>query len=62
MFLILFNSADNSLKKCNGVNKSDDEDDDDAPLLKKTFEPSESIINNVERSRRPPRVCFILYS
>uniref|UniRef100_A0A2S2QG19 ubiquitinyl hydrolase 1 n=1 Tax=Sipha flava TaxID=143950 RepID=A0A2S2QG19_9HEMI len=46
---------DNSLKKCNGVNKSDDEDDDDAPLLKKTFEPSESIINNVERSRRPPR-------
>jgi hypothetical protein len=42
------------LKKCNGVNKSDD----DAPSLKKTFELSESITNNVERCKRP-RVSFL---
>lgn len=58
MLSFFFNFAENSPKNCNGVNKSDD--DDDAPLLKKTFDPSEIITNNVERSKRP-RVCFIFY-
>ncbi|XP_003241597.1 ubiquitin carboxyl-terminal hydrolase 16 isoform X1 [Acyrthosiphon pisum] len=42
--------SESSPKKCNGVNKSDD---DDAPSLKKTFDPSENITNNVERCKRP---------
>lgn len=51
--------VENSPKKCNGINRSDDDDDDDdAPLFKKTFEPSKSISNNIEHSRKP-RVCFI---
>lgn len=52
MFL---NFIESSPKKCNGVNKSDD---DDAPSLKKTFEPSERATNNIERCKRP-RVSFI---
>ncbi|XP_060857313.1 ubiquitin carboxyl-terminal hydrolase 16-like isoform X2 [Metopolophium dirhodum] len=41
--------SESSPKKYNVVNKSDD----DAPLIKKTFELSESITYNVKRSKRP---------
>jgi len=40
----------------NGVNKFDD----DAPSIKKTFEFSESITNNVKRSKRPRVSCIYL--
>lgn len=50
------NFLESSPKTCNGITKSDD--DDDAPLLKKSFELSETIRNNVERTKRP-RVCFL---
>lgn len=53
MFIYLFIFLENSPKKCNGVNKSDD-----APSLKKTFESSESITNNVKRCKTP-RVSYI---
>ncbi|XP_008185652.1 ubiquitin carboxyl-terminal hydrolase 16-like [Acyrthosiphon pisum] len=42
--------TESSPKKYNGVKKSDDYD---APSIKKTFELSESITNNVKRSKRP---------
>jgi len=45
--------SESSPEKCNGINKSDDEDDDNAPLFKKTFEPSDNITNTVECCRKP---------
>ncbi|VVC44356.1 Hypothetical protein CINCED_3A025219 [Cinara cedri] len=43
--------AESSPKKCNGINKSDD--DDDAPLFKKTFDLPKNISNNFEKPPRP---------
>lgn len=56
IFFSHFNFLESSPNKCNGIIKSND-DEDDAPLLKKSFEPSKSITKNTECFRRP-RVYF----
>lgn len=56
IFVLFYNFTESSSpKKCNGINKSDD---DDVPLFKKTFELPKHISSNFENSKRP-RVCFI---
>lgn len=51
----IFTFSECSPKKYNGVNKPGD---DEPPSIKKTFEMSENITNNVERYKKPRVSCI----